>query len=201
MARRLDVLLVVPARAGSKRFHEKNKATLGGKALWYLAVTCCLAVGRLLDILGVTWKVVVSSDDEEVLTARGLDSVLLPVAFLDRPAHLATDDATSEAVALHALEHYPADMVCLVQPTSPLRIPLDIVRCILACPAYTISRLNLVKYACTTPNGAVYTQLSEALKNDEAFNHGWNFTTMPAERSIDIDLPIDLVKAREYLES
>lgn len=186
-----DILFLIPARAGSRRFPGKNKAILEGHPLWELAV---LQATQACELLGanqgsVHAQVCVSTDDPEI------DLKLQWTFFnrLQRPDHLADDRATSESVALHALEYYPADMVCLLQPTSPLRRRLDIVRCIMMCPAYTTAG---GQYA----NGAVYTCFAEDLRSGFKFTAPYcQHVLMPKERSIDIDLPEDLAHAEEYL--
>lgn len=68
--------------------------------------------------------VIVSTDDpkiEKVALAEGAQ-----VPFL-RPAELASDEAATELVLLHALNHFQTrgeefDAVVLLQPTSPLRL-------------------------------------------------------------------------------
>jgi len=189
----LDILFLVPARAGSKRFEGKNRAVFKGKELWCHAASLChTAAGMFWSHQGKQglYRVVVSTDDAGIPAPP--DDLW---TRLQRPDHLATDDATSEAVALHALEHYPADMVCLIQPTSPLRRPLDIVRCVLACPAYTINRDYGLE-----PTGAVYTHYSEALRAGEKFGDARGYVPIPDERSIDVDTEEDLHKAIEYAE-
>jgi CMP-N,N'-diacetyllegionaminic acid synthase len=111
------ILGLIPARGGSKSIPRKNLATLAGRPL--LAYTCDAALGakRLT-------RVVLSTDDEEI--ARVGSECGLEVPFL-RPAELARDDTPSVAVARHCLEWlaeregFKADVVALLQPTSPLR--------------------------------------------------------------------------------
>jgi N-acylneuraminate cytidylyltransferase len=73
---------------------------------------------------GCVDRVVLTSDDHEIMAeamAAGCD-----VPFC-RPAHLASDVATSIDVVLHALEQMPRyEYVVLLQPTSPLRTAADI---------------------------------------------------------------------------
>jgi CMP-N-acetylneuraminic acid synthetase len=69
-------------------------------------------------------RVLVSTDSEEIVRyvrTRGGEAPFL------RPEHLSTDTASSADVMVHALEwtqsngDRPYDLVCLLQPTSPLR--------------------------------------------------------------------------------
>lgn len=115
------LLAVVPARGGSKRLPRKNVRPLHGKPLLAWTVEAALASG-------VMRRVVVSTDDEEVRRCALDHGAEAP--FL-RPAHLATDEATTVAVLQHALAFYEArgesfDYVATLQPTSPMRDAQDL---------------------------------------------------------------------------
>lgn len=114
MANRKDLLIVVPARAGSKRLPQKNVRALAGKSL--LARTAEAIVEAGLDA-----PVLLSTDGERIAAEGERLGWLVPFR---RPDNLATDDATTDDVVLHALDHFaggdPAQVMVL-QPTSPLR--------------------------------------------------------------------------------
>lgn len=120
----MSVLYLIPARGGSKGLPGKNIRPLLGKPLigWTIEVA--------LD--AVEWtagRVVVSTDDEEIAQVAREHGAEVP--FL-RPAHLATDQASSIDVVLHALDHFEAigevfDHVCMLEVTSPQRSALDVV--------------------------------------------------------------------------
>lgn len=110
------LLAVVPARGGSKRLPHKNVLPLGGKPLIAWTVEAALASGVFDEVL-------VSTDD--ALIAEAARAAGAQVPWL-RPAHLATDTATSADVLRHALDAREAagnefDAVVLLQPTSPFR--------------------------------------------------------------------------------
>jgi CMP-N,N'-diacetyllegionaminic acid synthase len=112
----MNVLGVVPARGGSKGIPRKNLMSVAGRPL--IAYTADAARGsRRLT------RVMVSTDDQEIAeAARGLG---LEVPFL-RPADLAADSAPMLPVLQHAAREmaargFAADVVVLLQPTSPLR--------------------------------------------------------------------------------
>lgn len=113
----MHVLGVIPARGGSKGVPRKNLALLGGRPL--LAYTCD-AARRSRELT----RVVLSTDDEEISEVGRRCSVEVPFR---RPADLARDDTPMLAVLQHAVrvldqqERYHADIVVLLQPTSPLR--------------------------------------------------------------------------------
>jgi CMP-N-acetylneuraminic acid synthetase len=116
------ILGLILARGGSKRLPGKNLRPFLRKPL--LAHTCEAALqSATLD------RTVLSTDNVDIAAvgkAYGVD-----VPFL-RPAHLATDHATSHDAVRHALktiEHkhqQRPDIVVLLQPTSPLRTALHI---------------------------------------------------------------------------
>ena len=104
-------LAVIPARGGSKRLPRKNILPLGDKPLIAWSIEAAKG-SKYID------KCVVSSDDSEILTiAKEYGATLL-----ERPAKLASDQATTFEALEHALEHYREyDYIVLLQPTSPLR--------------------------------------------------------------------------------
>jgi CMP-N-acetylneuraminic acid synthetase len=113
------LLILVPARGGSKGLPGKNVRPLGGLPL--LAWTA-----RTIAASGVAARAVLTTDDgaiAEVGRAHGLE-----VPFL-RPAALATDTAGSFEVVAHAVDWlereggYRPDAVMLLQPTCPFRRP------------------------------------------------------------------------------
>lgn len=114
------LLIVIPARGGSKGLPRKNARTLGDLPL--LGWTAEAVRNSGLDHP----HCVLSTDDAEIAaigTAVGLEAPFL------RPAELATDQASAVDVALHALDWLEtargirADYLMWLQPTSPFRPP------------------------------------------------------------------------------
>lgn len=111
------VLAVVPARGGSKGIPGKNLRMIGGMSLLHRAI------GVALESAYVD-HVVVTSDDETILRHA---EELSGVKTLVRPAELAADDSAMWPAVVHAIEHSePAELVVLLQPTSPLRLASDV---------------------------------------------------------------------------
>ena len=107
---------LVPLRGGSKSIPDKNIRLIAGKPLcaWVLEAAC---------LSGIFDKVVVSTDSPKIADiVRGLD---LPVEILNRPAELATDEASTESVMLHALQELDFDVLATIQATSPQVQPED----------------------------------------------------------------------------
>jgi len=110
-------LVVIPARGGSKRLPGKNIKPLNGKPLIHYTIE---AAREVFD----DSIICVSTDDEEIKQVS--EQTGLKVPFL-RPKELATDTADSRSVLLHAYQYYKeekgyeANVIILLQPTSPLR--------------------------------------------------------------------------------
>ena len=112
----MRILALIPARGGSKRLPGKNIRILGDKPLIVWSIDAAKGIPEICDIL-------VSTDSSEIAEICKESGVLVPWL---RPAHLATDTASSVDVALHALDWYEAekgavDGLLLLQPTSPFR--------------------------------------------------------------------------------
>ena len=115
-----DLLIVIPARGGSKGLPGKNVRTLGDIPLlgWTAQAVRYSSVSEATCIL--------STDDEQI--AKIGRSVGLEVPFI-RPSELAKDETPSDALVIHALDWMEtnygnrAKYVMLLQPTSPFRPP------------------------------------------------------------------------------
>lgn len=113
------LLILVPARAGSKGLPGKNLRELGGLPL--LAWTA-----RAIAASGVTARAVLSTDDPTIAKVGRLHGLEAP--FL-RPAELATDASGMLEVVDHAVgwledrTGFSASAVMVLQPTSPFRRP------------------------------------------------------------------------------
>lgn len=110
----MSVLAVVPARGGSKSIKYKNIIDVYDRPLIYYVLN------ELLLTPGVD-KVVVSTDNAKIKNAV-VNLFDHDVGVLDRPAEIADDVATSEAVVDHAIINIERkyDYTMLVQCTSPL---------------------------------------------------------------------------------
>ena len=113
---RNDVLIIIPARGGSKGIPRKNIKPLGGKPLIYYAIDTAREITSDENIC-------VSTDDAEIESV--VEQYGLPVPFL-RPEELSTDTAGTYEVLLHALDYYEKqgkhyDIVLLLQTTTPFR--------------------------------------------------------------------------------
>ena len=223
------VLALIPARGGSKGIPRKNLCELDGRSLLSIAIQQA-AASKYVD------RIVVSSENDEILAEARRCNADVPFV---RPAHLATDEATSRAVALHALDALSEayDYLVLLQPTSPLRIAADIDGCLELCyrgsahSAATVSEVDkppqwmyLLEAGsarlrpligmpnrptrrqdippCYALNGAVFVVAPQQLADGKDFiSEDTLGYVIPAERSIDIDRPIDLLMAQTVLKA
>ena len=104
-------LAIIPARGGSKRLPRKNVLDLCGKPLIAYTIEAALK-SKYLD------KVIVSSDDEEILNI----SSNFGADIIKRPIDLANDTATTFDAIKHTIDNFEKyDYIVLLQPTSPLR--------------------------------------------------------------------------------
>ena len=109
------MLVIIPARGGSKGVLRKNIRELNGFPLIYYAINAalkCEAVNR----------VVVSTEDYEIAEIAVKHGAEVP--FI-RPKELATDNVGNTLACLDLLEKLsgagePYTEFCLVQPTCPL---------------------------------------------------------------------------------
>lgn len=126
LAPQAKVLALIPARGGSKRFKRKNLALLNGKPLVQWTIESALASGAFA-------KVVLSSDDEEIL-ALGQAFAAQGLSLHPRQADLAQDQVTAAQVMQHLLQDLASagevyDQCCLLLPTCPFRGVEDIHQC------------------------------------------------------------------------
>ncbi len=115
------ILGLINARGGSKGVPGKNIKLMNGKPLIGYSIECARQ-SRFID------KVLVSTDDPEI--AEVAKSFGADVPFL-RPQELASDTAKQIDAMIHAVnfledngENY--DIICVLQPTCPMRIAEDI---------------------------------------------------------------------------
>lgn len=107
----MKVVALIPLRGGSKSIPRKNIKDMGGKPL------CSWVIEAAVDCQEID-QVVVSTEDHEI--ASVVESLGLDVTVLNRPEDLATDDASTESVMVHAKDNLSFDALVTIQATSPL---------------------------------------------------------------------------------
>jgi CMP-N,N'-diacetyllegionaminic acid synthase len=115
----MSVLCIILARGGSKGIPKKNIFLIAGKPLvdWSILVA---------KQSGIFDEIILSSDDENILDrARALN-----ITALKRPNEISGDHSSSEEALLHAVKSTNLNQiteVVFLQPTSPLRMPADLI--------------------------------------------------------------------------
>jgi CMP-N,N'-diacetyllegionaminic acid synthase len=114
----MNITAIIPARGGSKGIPRKNIRTIHGKPLIAWSIEQALACHHVT-------RVIVSTDCQEIAQIAKDYGAEVPEM---RPDELAQDTTATEPVLIHAVNEwcqgdtYP-DIVMLLQPTSPLRLP------------------------------------------------------------------------------
>lgn len=201
----MTVLGVTPARGGSREVPRKNIRPVAGKPLITWTIEAARAARRL-D------RYVVSTEDAEIAAiARDADAEVL-----DRPKELATDEATTLSVLQHALKQIPADVVVLLQATSPVRDPGLVDRCVdrfLAAGADSLATGFVCKYAAygrETPrrqeiegffydDGNVYVMRAGLLRQGDRYGSRIERVVLDREQNVEIDDEFDLWLAEQVL--
>jgi CMP-N-acetylneuraminic acid synthetase len=118
----MNILGIIPARGGSKGILRKNVKLLNGKPLLQYAVEAARA-SEVID------RVILSTDDLEIASVGRAIGAEVP--FI-RPAHLAADNSlmidvvTDAVLSMEKSFAYRADVIVLLQPTSPFRTRVHI---------------------------------------------------------------------------
>ena len=113
----MKVLVIIPAREGSKGLPGKNIKLLDGKPLIHYTIETAREIFNDEDIY-------ISTDSEQIKQVSEQTGIKIPYL---RPKSLARDMSTTQDVILHTLSHYvklnneEPNVIVLLQPTSPLR--------------------------------------------------------------------------------
>ncbi len=214
------MLIIVPARKGSKGIAGKNTKHFRGHALieWSFAAARMIAAD-----LGA--RIICTTDDPDIaaLVNASYDGVLLH----NRAADLANDTAGMAEVVLDVCDAQNATRYVLLQPTTPLRLTTDLTQLTRA----TLAHETVV--SCTDPvehpedlitleshtghpaikarktnrrqdraaqyrfiDGSYYSGAVETLRNQNAFLPVDTFyQTLDAPAGVDIDTPFDWAMA------
>ncbi len=199
------ILAITPARGGSKGIPRKNIKPLLGKPLMVWTIEQAKASKRI-D------RHVVSTEDEAIAAiarSHGAD-------VIQRPAELATDEADTLAVLQHALSVIPADIVVLLQATSPIRDPGLIDACIqrfVETKADSLATGFMCKYqeyGNKTPrrqeikgffydDGNIYIMRADLLRKGDRFGKRVERYLLDREQNVEIDDDFDFWLAEQVL--
>lgn len=222
------ILVLIPARGGSKGIKNKNIVDLCGRPLIAYSIEAAKK-SKYID------EIIVSTDSARI--AEVAQEFGANVPFL-RPDYLATDTATTLDVVIHAVEHMNKkekrfDTLVLLQPTAPLRDENDIDKAVEMFFQYNEKSLVSVSEVDDNPllirtidetgrlipllnrsstcrrqdmpifyrvNGCIYINNIEELNESTSLNDNQLAFIMSKEHSVDIDEMKDLCVAGFYLE-
>ncbi len=114
----MEKVALIPLRGGSKSIPKKNIRPMAGKPLCYWSLSSAFR-SELFD------RIIVSTDSDEI--ADVIKGFEYDIEVIKRPAHLATDKATTESVMLHIAESVDFDLLFTIQATSPMVTPDDLI--------------------------------------------------------------------------
>jgi CMP-N,N'-diacetyllegionaminic acid synthase len=211
-----ELLIMVPARGGSKRLPGKNLRKIAGRSLLEHTAE---AVAQS----GLSAPVMLTTDDTAIADEGRRLGWIVP--FM-RPAELAMDHVPTIDVVLHLLDWHQKNygdptMVMVLQPTSPLRSGKVLAEAVarmrndatidsiigmraVHLPAAAIFTLDQSGAAqsirpddhrrpCYLPNGALYLTRATALRRERSLYAGRIVPqVMDDMQSVDIDTEIDL---------
>lgn len=223
----MNILGIIPARAGSKRLPGKNKRLLAGKELVRYAIEAALNSQLITD-----W--VLTTDDEDILRiGQEYDGLRL----IRRPDELCTDEAMAITYVHHVLENSPKEYshTVITQVTSPFTLAEDIdgtLSLLLESEvdsAVSVEKLDFATHPAKMKilvgdrllpyleeengrmaagqlptiyvrNGSVYCSSMRSIEAGNIVGDDCAGYLMPRERSLDINDPIDFYFAEFMLE-
>ncbi|MFZ5775054.1 MAG: cytidylyltransferase domain-containing protein [Thermodesulfobacteriota bacterium] len=109
------IVAMIPARIGSTRLPMKNLALINGQPMIAYAVKAAQESG-MFD------RIVINGDSP----VFGKIAERYGVEFYHRPEHLGSSTTKSDDVVNDFMQAHPADIVCWVNPTSPLQSGTEI---------------------------------------------------------------------------
>ena len=199
------ILGVIPARGGSKGIPRKNLRSVAGKPLIAWSIHAAQQSQRLS-------RFVVSTEDSEIAAS----AEALGAGVLWRPRELASDETSTQAVIEHALAQLPADIVVVLQPTSPVRGTGLVDACVERFLASGAASLGTVRrdfsyeYGVEMPRrqemtprwldtGCVYVIDAEVVKAGRSIGDRTATFETSAEEAVDVDDEFDLWLAEQIL--
>ncbi len=194
----MKILALVPARGGSKRLPGKNLKLLGGLPLVSWSINVVKGFTEICDVL-------VSTDDPMIASVSTNAGALVPWL---RPKELATDEATSVDVAIHALDWYESakgsvDGLLLLQPTSPFRSATTVEKGIALFKKYDLKPIIGVTHSRTHPMRTLKLHDGYLVPIMESNDLGNRFQELPEAFTVTgsfyLISPVDLRRNKSFL--
>lgn len=200
------ILGITPARGGSKGIHRKNIKKIYNKHLISWTIESAKK-SKLLD------RYVVSTEDSEIAKI----CMKYNVDVIDRPKELSTDKISTLSVIQHVLTIIDADVIVLLQCTSPIRDDDLIDECIkkfketksdslatgFICKYLEYGKCNLRRQDINGffyDDGNVYVIKSDIIKKGNRFGNKIEKIVLNPEQNIDIDNDFDFWLAEQILK-
>ena len=195
----MKVLAVIPARIGSTRIERKNlqPITVATDTLLSRAVQCALDV-KWKAPAGDAVEVCVSTDSPDVANAVFWSSGVVKTIARAEPG-----DGPMARVLVEAysrMDRGGFDCIVCLQPTSPFRTWWDVARCISMFAAgqdECVGSVVSVRAGSTDRNGAVYVMHPDLPHHGDCWASDGLLYEMDPDRSLDVNEPADLERARE----
>jgi len=214
-----NVVVLIPARGGSKGIPRKNLQTVGGVSL----VARSIRASRATQC---DWPIFVSTDSSEIAAVATSEGATV----INRPADVSTDIAASEEAISHFLDSVGLTdgSLIMIQPTSPFLNGDDLVKLaalrgefdsgLTVCeshlfiwkgrhnstlvgvnhdPAIRKRRQELTNQEFFENGAAYFMDIAGFLQCRHRFFGRIGYVTMPRRRSIEIDDPDDLLLAEQ----
>lgn len=199
------ILGIIPARGSSKGIPRKNLKMIAGKPLIVWSIEAAKKSKRMDHF-------VVSTEDKEVKEV----AQECGAEVVDRPYRLATDEASTLSVLQQVLSIINADIVVILQPTSPVRDEGLIDMCIEKFQEAGADNLatgficKLMEYGTYTQrrqelkgffydDGNVYVVKADLIRKEKMFGEKVERVETSREQNIEIDDEFDLWLAEQVL--
>jgi len=193
---KMKIIGLIPARKESKRLPNKNFKILNGKIMFEYTMEAAIDSGVFNEII-------MSTDN------KGIRTTHKEVEIRIRPDFLCQDDTPMVEVVLWEMRKEPDDtVVCLLQPTSPLRTHKDIKDALIQFIYESYYYKSLISYTTydlsrsPKENGAFFIA---TIGNIRTLGHWRKFRYickyfMPLNRSVDVDTIEDFKRAERLLK-
>jgi N-acylneuraminate cytidylyltransferase/CMP-N,N'-diacetyllegionaminic acid synthase len=221
------MIVLIPARGGSKGLPGKNIKSFQGKPMIEHSIAMAKKSSLVEDVF-------VSTDCEEIVKVAKQAGAKVP--FL-RPTELASDTSLAIDAYLHFIHYYQTNIkklneIMILLPTSPLRVVDDInkgiklfyekdadsvISCVkmnhplswirdinsdgrLTVPIESNMKNRQDDKVMYLPNGSIYIFKTSILEKKLYYTDKTYALEMPRERSVDIDTELDFFLAEKFYE-
>jgi CMP-N,N'-diacetyllegionaminic acid synthase len=167
----LNVVAVIPARAGSKGIPDKNLQEISSKSLLNWATQACLKTPSIS-------RTIVSTDSTKYVDLASQYGAEAP--FL-RPAGISTDKAGDIGFVLHLIDFLKSnsklpDLIVHIRPTTPIRNP-EVLNAAVECAAEHMGKVTALR--------SIHKMSESAYKSFEVTDEGELCTVFRKKKNIE----------------